>query len=399
MTLDAAIPVPKPSRLAIVDGLRGYALFGLFLVHMTGYFELYNARPVPSLVQDSVLWLFLGKSFTLLAICFGFSFFVMMDGARRCGQPFALRFAWRLALLFGIGWLHALIYRGDIIVVLATAGFFLIPFDVIRSTRLLLALAALLLLQPFLIVRILAGHLGYAWALADPFFYNDGGAMAPSLFGSFGDLVQANFVAGKISKWSFYIETGRIVQILGLYLIGLVLGRERFFAEPERFRWLRLWTLIAAIVLIFPLAYARDLTCCHRNGPLYWTDVMLSGWIDIAGMAISLLVFVQLWMWGSGRILDRLVPAGRMTLTLYIGQSLVFVPVYYGFGLHLWDRITQIESLLLGLVSFALQLAFATWWFRIFLYGPLEWLWRAATRLSFDIPFRRAKEPLKRAAT
>ena len=399
MTLDAAIPVPKPSRLAIVDGLRGYALFGLFLVHMTGYFELYNARPVPSLVQDSVLWLFLGKSFTLLAICFGFSFFVMMDGARRRGQPFAWRFAWRLALLFGIGWLHALIYRGDIIVVLATAGFFLIPFDVIRSTRLLLALAVVLLLQPFLIVRILAAHFGYAWALADPFFYNDGGAMAPSLFGSFGDLVQANFVAGKISKWSFYIETGRIVQILGLYLIGLVLGRERFFAEPERFTRLRWWTLIVAIFAIFPLAYARDLACCYRNGSLYWTDVMLSGWIDIAGMAVSLLVFVQLWMWGSGYILDRLVPAGRMTLTLYIGQSLVFVPVYYGFGLHLWDRITQIESLLLGLVSFALQLAFATWWFRTFLYGPLEWLWRAATRLSFDIPFRRAKEPLKRAAT
>ena len=96
----------KSSRLEIVDGLRGYALFGLFLVHMTGYFELYNARPVPSLVQDTVLWLFLGKSFSLLAICFGFSFFIMMDGARRRGQPFAGRFAWRLAILFVIGLLH-----------------------------------------------------------------------------------------------------------------------------------------------------------------------------------------------------------------------------------------------------------------------------------------------------
>jgi uncharacterized protein len=389
----------KPSRLAIVDGLRGYALFGLFLVHMTGYFELYNARPVPSLVQDSVLWLFLGKSFTLLAICFGFSFFIMMDGARRRGQPFALRFAWRLALLFGIGWLHALIYRGDIIVVLATAGFVLIPFDFIKSTRLLLVLAAALLLQPFLMLRILAGQHGAAWALADPLFYNDGGAMGPSLFGSFGDLVQANLVAGKISKWSFYIETGRIVQILGLYLIGLVLGRERFFAEPERFSRLRLWTLIIAVIAIFPLGALRDIACCHRNGPLYWTDVMLSGWIEIAGMTISLLLFVQAWLWGLDRILARLVPAGRMTLTLYIGQSLVFVPVYYGFGLHMWDRITQAEALLLGLVSFALQLAFATWWFRHFLYGPLEWIWRAATKLSLDVPFRRAKEPLKGSAT
>ena len=388
----------KPSRLAIVDGLRGYALFGLFLVHMTGYFELYNARPVPSLVQDTVLWLFLGKSFTLLAICFGFSFFVMMDGARRRGQAFAGRFAWRLALLLGIGWLHSLIYRGDIIAVLASAGFALIPFDRIRSNRTLLLIAAVLLLQPFLIVRILAGLGGADWALAEPLFYNDGGAMRPSLFGTLGELIQANLVAGKFSKWAFYIETGRIVQILGLYLIGLVLGRTRFFAEPERFVRMRLWTFIIAVVLIFPLTYLRGLTCCHSRGPVYWADVMVSGWIDLAGMAISLLLFVQLWLWGADRFLRYLVPPGRMTLTLYIGQSLVFVPVYYGFGLHLWDRITQPESLILALVAFAAQLVFATIWFRYFLYGPLEWLWRAGMKLSFDVPFRRPQEPLKTAA-
>ena len=388
----------KPSRLAIVDGLRGYALFGLFLVHMTGYFELYNARPVPSMVQDTVLWLFLGKSFSLLAICFGFSFFIMMDGAHRRGEPFAARFAWRLALLFVIGLLHSLIYRGDIIAVLALAGFILIPFDQIRSNRVLLFAAGILLLQPFLIYRIVAGHMGYAWALAEPLFYDDGGAMRPSLFGTFGELVQANLVAGKFSKWAFYIETGRIVEILGLYLLGLVLGRTRFFAEPERYARLRWGILILAIVIIFPLSWMRGHTCCFSRGPVYWTDVMVSGWIDLAGMAISMLAFIQLWLWGADRLFKYLVPPGRMTLTLYIGQSLVFVPVYYGFGLHLWDRITQPESLILALVAFAAQLAFAMIWFRHFVYGPLEWLWRAGMKLSFDVPFRRRQEPLKGSA-
>ena len=385
----------KSSRLEIVDGLRGYALFGLFLVHMTGYFELYNARPVPSLVQDTVLWLFLGKSFSLLAVCFGFSFFIMMDGARRRGQPFAARFAWRLAILFVIGLLHSLIYRGDIIAVLATAGFILIPFDRIRSNRTLLIVAIFLLLQPFLIIRILAGLAGYDWAWAEPLFYDDGGAMRPSLFGTFGELLQANIVAGKFSKWAFYIETGRIVEILGLYLIGLVLGRVRFFAEPERFARTRLWALILAIALIIPLSYIRPLACCHSRGPVYWADVMVSGWIDLSGMVISLLVFLQLWLWGGDRILRTLVAPGRMTLTLYIGQSLVFVPVYYGFGLHLWDRITQPEALILGLAAFAAQLIFATIWFRHFHYGPLEWLWRVATKLSLDVPFRRSAKTIK----
>jgi uncharacterized protein len=158
---------------------------------------------------------------------------------------------------------------------------------------------------------------------------------------------------------------------------------------------MRLLILVGAIVLIFPLSYARGLACCHNRGPAYWTDVMVSGWIDLAGMAITLLVFVQLWLWGADRLLRYLIPPGRMTLTLYIGQSLIFVPVYYGFGLHMWDRITQPESLILGLVAFAAQLVFATLWFRHFHYGPLEWLWRAATRLSRDVPFRRRADTLK----
>ena len=123
---EATIAAGGANRLKMVDALRGYALMGLFLVHMTGYFELYNARPEPSWVQDATRILFQGKAFSLLALCFGFSFHMMLEGARRRGQPFARRFSWRLALLLGIGWLHAAVYRGDIIVVLAVAGFVLL---------------------------------------------------------------------------------------------------------------------------------------------------------------------------------------------------------------------------------------------------------------------------------
>jgi len=386
-------------RLTMVDGLRGYALMGLFLVHMTGYFELYNARPVPSWVQETTRFLFQGKSFSLLALCFGFSFYMMMESARRKGQRFALRFSWRLVVLFAIGWLHALVYRGEIIVELAVVGFILIPFDRIRSSRMLLVIAGVMLAQPFVIARMLAAYAGADWALRDPLFYHDGGAMRPSLYGSFPDVVQANIVAGKVAKWSYFIETGRIFQVVGLYLVGLVVGRAGFFADPEKFRRIRHRALAIALVAVVPLGFIRVETCCHSRGPIYWTNILFSGWNDLAGTTIVLLLFVQLWLWGSGRFLRALVPCGRMTLTLYIAQSLVFVPVFYGFGLHLWDKITQEQSLLLGIAAFLVQLAFATIWFRHFAYGPLEWIWRAATSLSFDVPFRRRPESLKPATT
>lgn len=398
-TIDKPTSLPTISRLTMVDGLRGYALIGLFLVHMTGYFELYNARPDPSWVQDTTRILFQGKSFSLMALCFGFSFSIMMESARRRGESFAWRFAWRLTVLLAIGWLHALLYRGEIIVVLAVAGLFLIPFDRIRSTKVLMAVAIGLLLQPFVLVRIAAGLMGFEWASADPLFYRDGGAMRPSLSGDLSALVHANIVAGKVAKWSYFIETGRIFQVFGLFLIGLVLGRENFFRYPERFARVRRWGLIAAVLLVLPLGWLGDQACCHRRGPLYFTQILFDGYRDLAGTAICFFLFVQLWLLGCDRFLKWLVPCGRMTLTLYIGQSLVFVPIFYGFGLHLWDRITQEGSLALGLLASAVQIGFATIWFRYFAYGPLEWVWRAATKVSLDVPFRRRPDALKPAAT
>ena len=150
-------------RIERVDALRGYALMGLFLVHMVEYYELYWASPKPSPIFDAIFILFAGKTFSLLALCFGFSFWVVMEGAARKGTDFSLRFAWRLLLLAGIGWLHSLVYRGDIIVTLALAGFLLIPLNRIRSTSVLTAIAIFMFLQPILIVRLFAALDGAAW--------------------------------------------------------------------------------------------------------------------------------------------------------------------------------------------------------------------------------------------
>jgi uncharacterized protein len=77
-----------------------------------------------------------------------------------------------------------------------------------------------------------------------------------------------------------------------------------------------------------------------------------------------------------------------MTLTLYVGQSLVAAPLLYGYGFALHDDFSHAQMVVIGIVAFALQLALTAWWFRAFRYGPLEWLWRAATRTTLAVPFR-----------
>jgi uncharacterized protein len=41
-----------------------------------------------------------------------------------------------------------------------------------------------------------------------------------------------------------------------------------------------------------------------------------------------------------------------------------------------------------GIGVFALQVAFARWWLARHAYGPLEWVWRAATLRTLRVPLR-----------
>jgi uncharacterized protein len=379
-------------RIERVDALRGYALMGLFLVHMVEYYELYWAHPQPSRIHDLVFALWAGKTFSLLALCFGFSFWVMMERAARRGSDFSGRFAWRLVVLAGIGWLHGMVYRGDIITVLALAGFLLIPLNRIRRSAPLAWLAAFFFLQPLLVVQLLAALAGAGWALRPPHFFTDP-VMPVYLDGGLADMLRANAWRGQVPKFWFYLETGRVSQILGLFLSGLLLGRIGFFADPDRFRrWRRVGLLVAAIAaaaLIAARSFAPARLAGAEPGLLRALDLLLASYQDLALTALSVLLFVALWQSAAGRLLRPLVPLGRMTLTFYIGQSLVFVPIFYGFGLGLHDDLGQAQALALGLAAFALQAVVARYWLRHFAYGPLEWAWRALTFLSLDIAFRR----------
>jgi uncharacterized protein len=48
-----------------------------------------------------------------------------------------------------------------------------------------------------------------------------------------------------------------------------------------------------------------------------------------------------------------------------------------------------VNSFLLGVFLWIVQIMAARWWFKHYLYGPVEWLWRAGTYTRLDIPFKR----------
>ncbi|WP_294257695.1 DUF418 domain-containing protein [uncultured Sphingomonas sp.] len=382
------------NRLDVVDVLRGFALMALFLVHVIESYELFWAVEKPGLITDIVFALFMGKSFSLLALCFGFSFFILMDRAAKRGQDFTARFAWRLLLLEGIGFLHALIYRGDIMQTLAAIGFLLLFFNRIRSNAVLLGGAAFCLVGPSLIVQLVAGALGAGWANAPAQSSVDPG-MPVYLGGDLWQVLRVNLWAGQQSKYWFFLEYGRMVQILGLYLLGLVLGRTDFFGDLAKSRGWRRPALLGALLFAVLLFLTREPLRLWFSGlgfglgadRAFWA--LLNMWLDLAGTAFWALLVIALYDGPTRRLVQPLAAPGRLTLTYYILQSAVFVPIFYHYGLGKYDDWDAATRLWVALGAIAVQIVAAHWWLARFQYGPIEWVWRALTYLRRDVPFRR----------
>jgi uncharacterized protein len=75
-------------------------------------------------------------------------------------------------------------------------------------------------------------------------------------------------------------------------------------------------------------------------------------------------------------------PAGRMSLTGYLGESIVLAAIFCGWGLGLFGVLSLTQSLFVALgVWLALEL-FAKQWLQIFTYGPFEWILRSWSNLE-----------------
>jgi uncharacterized protein len=380
----------KHDRIPAVDVVRGFALMGLFLVHMVEYFELYWYKQEPGWVHDTVFSVFSGKAYSIFALLFGLSFFILLERRGRSGNYTTGRFLWRMALLLAFGYLHSLLYAGDILQMLALGGFFLALIYRLPGFW-LYVLAVLLLGQVITIFQyaVTLQNPGYA----QPAFWElMGRNLEMFAHGAFSELVRYNAWSGQYPKWVFVVETGNLSNLLGLFIAGLLLGRAGFFERNHDAKPL-LKYLAAAMACAGGFWLLRYAAIDYSPGlmPRWVFETVTTKYFNLALIAAYVLALLLLLKSPVfKRVLNLLAACGRMSLTLYVGQSLLFVPLFYGFGLGLYQSIGQLNALLLGLLAWPLQMAFANIWFRHYRYGPLEWLWRSLTRFDFDVPFRYA---------
>jgi uncharacterized protein len=375
-----------------VDSLRGFALMGLFLVHMVSFYGLHWIQPNPSSSFDVAMWLFGGKSYALFALLFGLSFFIIMDGQAKNDVDFRLRFCWRMVILFVFGYVHSLFYSSDILQILSISGVLLVIIYSVGN-RLLLAISLFFLLQipTFFFLVYLAYHPEIAnsnptfWGLTE--ISNNVAAM-----GSFIDVLHANAYQSHLGKWSYYIESGRLWSILGFCMFGLWVGRIGFFTRFNRDRKINVSILFlgAIVSLLLYLAVDNFNQYPIQGSLVRWSvGTIIYSYLNAALMMTAVLLFLFCFQINFiGRFLHHLAPCGRMTLTLYVAQSVFCTPIFYNYGLGLYKTITHDTAIVLFFLLWFTQVLFANLWFKYFQYGPLEWIWRATTFARINIPFR-----------
>lgn len=378
-------------RIFLLDALRGFALLGLLLVHCAEYFELYWRHPEPSHIHNVVGVLFAGKAYAVFALLFGVSFFLIMKGSERRQVEFSGRFAWRLLVLMTIGYLYSLAYVSEILQALGVLGLSLLIFNRF-SNRALLILSVIFLVEPqFLISALLAADENQIVSF-------DGGLYAKGAeifaLGSFWDVVRFNLWDGQLLKWAYLIESARISSFVMLFIWGLLLGRIGFFAAPEHFLKQRRQSLLlaggATLLLHSGKAHydSGSLLQAHGAAKLIVGSV-LENWGALATAMTGVLLFIEAFSLSCfRRVLLLFAPCGRMSLTIYVGQGLLGVPLFYGYGVGWYRFVDQEQALAFGLSAFAAMSLFAHLWMQRFRYGPLEWLWRCGTYLSFKVPLR-----------
>lgn len=406
-------------RLEVVDALRGFALMAIVLLHNLEHYNLiYTPENLPSWlssldngVTKAVFFLFAGKAYSTFCLLFGFSFYIQMSNAEYKGKDFRWRFVWRMAILVLFSQLHAFFYNGDILLLYAVVGMFL-PLVWKLGDKTLVILATVFFLQPVEIGRM-------AYALFTPGYVSEIGSLYAQYGneaythvaeGGFLEMAKSNMCEGQLYSNLWQVSAGRPFMVAGLFICGLLLGRNGMFVKSGRSVsfWKKvLYVSVPTTAILYGMHYINDISAEKLHAAmtaiasvpemsgtldaLISKDTML-GSSDLLIYSLTSLFFMGIWvssivlLWFRYRKKSHTAPIaalyGRMSLTNYIGQSVIGGAVYFGYGLGMYKTTGATQCLLIAAAILCIQFAFSKWWLSRHRQGPLEYVWKKLTFLG-----------------
>ena len=381
-------PVSAQNRILTIDMIRGFALFGIFLVNMPS-FHSPMIQEIEETGLDFGLELFFllfveGKFYTIFSFLFGLGFYLFMSRAEQKGLRTNHLFARRLAVLLLIGAAHfILLWSGDILHTYAVTGFLLLLFYKRKMKTILIWACSLLIVFHGILIAAFSMPNDTVKELAATYEQKKAQELPIYL-----DMYQH---AGYLDWVAYRIDTEilivilqlplSIIPVLAMFLFGLCAGKLGVFHpnSPHLPLIKKVWSrsLLVSIPLVVLLAALK----------LSWIDAGLhqdsAGELfkSLSGVALcffymsSLTLLLRKRSWQK-----RLRPlgyAGQMALTNYLSQT--FICSFLFLVLDFWGKVSLAEGTLLCLLIYTFQMIFSYFWLQRFQFGPLEWTWRSLT--------------------
>jgi uncharacterized protein len=390
----------KNERIVIIDALRGFALFLIIIIHYVEHLELFKDPEVNFVfsnafdkdVLDTVFLLISGKAYSIFALLFGLSLFIQIDNKAKIGKDYRNNFAWRMVVLLVIGFFHSLIYRGDILHIYALLSFpILLVYNL--KTKYLWAIAIVLVLQIPMIYSFIQSMVNpnYEYTPLLKNYFDEGNEIYAS--GNFWEVVKYNLWKGRQSVWSWSIENGRHLQLLALFIVGIILGRNHTFHDVETNRkgFVKVLVISAVSHTLVSIGNYGFQNSGLADIQKQFINTFLSSLTNLAITSILITLFCLIYIKvKKAHVFGLLAAYGKLSLTNYMFQAVFGVVFFYGFGLAMYKYLGSTWSVILGILIFIVQAFASVYWNKRYYYGPVEWLWRCLTNLDFSIPFKRS---------
>lgn len=340
--------IPQKERIVALDIIRGIALFGILLVNIKGYI-LYTEEIPP--FHGINYWLEIGfdvliekKFFSIFSFLFGVGFYIFASRAEQRGDRPLWRFARRLIAMLLIGIVHVFFFFGSILPIYAVAGWILLPFYRARVVTLVRWLIGLVIVY-------------------------EAGALA-------GLLLQMNRIPSHLVVFFQYLNSlsSDLLLIIIMFMAGFAAAKSGIIQHMDRYRSSLRRLSLGALVLFLPLAVG-SLYAAVVYG--YELEQMMLCLESIPGTVFYLAsLFLVMQSVRMQRFFRPVARVGQMALTNYFTQNLLGNAMIALMGMTV---ISPLDSIMMALVIYSIQIVWTLVWFRYFTMGPMEKLWRWMT--------------------
>lgn len=366
------------ARDSFPDILRGFALLGIAMVNVQ-YFAIDTvagfegqdlSEPANGAAAFIVMLLFQSKFYLLFSFLFGYSAKYVIAG-EKSNRP---RWIWRSIGLILFGLVHlTFLFHGDILFVYGVFGLVLAMLYFRKESTLklwawLLYLSTAGLFTVFSLLTVVGEAVlaSKGKVLPDDEFVS--GLDSALAGGSFLEAAAARFELWTITAPQAFLLQGPLVFVA--FLVGVLVSRKDGLAggvNPERMKTFAFWGTAVGLPLQLVAAY---LSITNAQAEQYSLGIFLASLtINFITAPILSAGYVGiLWLLAQklGDI-KLLSAAGRHSLSIYIGQSIVFSVLFSAWGVGLFGELNG---------SLVALIAFATW-VVLSLLAMLNLRWRA----------------------